>query len=504
MKRYGILGALAFVVLASAAVWLGGLNQDEGWYLYAARMVDAGKIPYRDFAYTQGPLLPMVYSAFCGAWERFGLVGGRLVTLAMGLAGLVFAASLAGITAVEGRKRAAGVLAFLLLGCNLYHVYYLTIPKTYALAGLFIALGFYLMAYGLMKCRHRRSRKLMLFVSGLCLAMAAGARLSTGACLAVAGVALLAMRGRLGACWLWFGFGGALGLAVIYGPFIALPGFRDALVYHVSRGGFNPVVTVGSLSRLVRWYLPLFVLGGMAALGGARAPDSSAENEDVRKLLLWILFCSFLAVFVVQLFAPCPYEDYQVPVMALLAACVAAATVSSATANVPRIMLLALGMTWAGSFGSPLLQEWMTNGYDRFWPRMKAKSELRQLQDAAKLVESVDPGGKMLLTQDLYLAIEANRQVPHGLEMGPFSMLSDDEWRALLAETQCEVAALSGYTFAIEPPVCNERPIEKQMEYWGILKRRYDVVFREDAFGQHATPLLILKKKSGDVQGGTP
>ena len=62
MKRYEALAGFAFAVLAFAAVWLGGLNQDEGWYLYAARLVGEGKLPYRDFFFTQGPVLPFIYS----------------------------------------------------------------------------------------------------------------------------------------------------------------------------------------------------------------------------------------------------------------------------------------------------------------------------------------------------------------------------------------------------------------------------------------------------------
>ena len=79
--------------------------------------------------------------------------------------------------------------------------------------------------------------------------------------------------------------------------------------------------------------------------------------------------------------------------------------------------------------------------------------------------------------------------------MGPFAILSDNGWRALLESAPCRIAALSGYSFAIEPPVCSERPVERQMEYWGILKRKYELVRSEEAFGQNATTLLILRRK---------
>ena len=159
------------------------------------------------------------------------------------------------------------------------------------------------------------------------------------------------------------------------------------------------------------------------------------------------------------------------------------------------MVILTLGLCFANSFGSPLLEKWMTNGQDRFWSLKKEKCEMAQLRDVAKRIEQQDPGGKDLLTQDLYLAIETGRRVPRGLEMGPFAMLTDGEWKTLLSGAPCAVAALSGYTFAIEPPVCAERPIDKQMEYWGLLRKGYDLVDREEAFGQNATPLLILKRK---------
>ena len=140
----------------------------------------------------------------------------------------------------------------------------------------------------------------------------------------------------------------------------------------------------------------------------------------------------------------------------------------------------------------------MTNGQDRFWSLKKEKCEMAQLRDVAKRIEAQDPGGKTLLTQDLYLAVETNRKVPAGLEMGPFAMLTDEEWKRLLTETapeECKIAALSGYAFAIEPPVCKERSVERQMEYWTLLKQNYKLVDREEAFGQNATTLLMLKRK---------
>ena len=484
MKAFGWLGLFAFAVLGAAAVWMGGLNQDEGWYLYAAQMVADGKVPYRDFFYTQGPLMPIVYSVFARVWGCWGLLGARILTLAIGAAGILFAAMLARRLVREDVRTIAALAVFLLLGSNLYHLYYLAIPKTYALASLFVIVGFYLLSVAL------DGRRWLSAVAGLALAFAAGTRISLGAILAVVGLWLLVRRD-----WkLLVGFciGGFAGLALVYGPFLLDGTARDGLIsaqrYHAARGGFDIIWTVGSFSRLVRWYLPVFVLLGLCLFSRPSSPNPRPSS------LIPLLLLSFLAVFAVQMLAPFPYEDYQVPVVGLLAVFVAASFVSRQSDS-RFVLLLVLGMTWAGSFGSPLLEKWSTNGQDRFWSLKKASCELAQLREVAREIEAMDPGGTDLLTQDLYLAIETGRKVPKGLEMGPFAMLSDAEWRALLHAATCNVAALSGYSFAIRPPVCDERPVDEQMEYWSILKRNYRLVAREEHFGQNQTTLLVLKRK---------
>ena len=495
VRIFWALAVFAFVVLGAAAVWLGGLNQDEGWYLYAANLVAEGKMPYRDFFFTQGPMLPYVYSAFAGLWQTGGLAMARVFTLVLGVLGVFVAMALARRFVVPEARNAASLVVLLLLGCNLYHLYYLAIPKTYALASLFVMLGLYLVKVAVDR------RPVFALLAGIALGFAAGTRISLGAILPVVGLWLLCAR-RWRAL-VWFCFGGFGALALVYGPFLldekALHGLLAAQTYHAARGGFDLTWTVGSLSRLVRWYLPLFVVLGLG-WGIKVKVEGEGEGDGGQWNGLYLLLFSFLAVFIAQILAPFPYEDYQVPIMGLIA--VYAAVNFVRNVNTPPFtftshlhLLLALGLAFANSFGSPLLEKWATNGQDRFWSLKKDKYELPQLQEVAREIEAMDPGGKDLFTQDLYLAIETNRKVPTGLEMGPFAMLSDGEWKQLISSAPCRIAAMSGYAFAIEPPKCTERPIGKQMEYWGLLKRNYELVAKEDVFGQNATPLLILKRK---------
>jgi len=520
MKRYWFLAAIGFTVLSLAAVWMGALNQDEGWYLYAARMVSEGRMLYRDFFYTQAPVMPIFYSAFTPVWNQHGLLGARVLTIALGALGIAFSCALAARLAPAGRRSMSALVVFLLLGSNLYHLYFLAIPKTYALASLFVAVGFFLLSFA----GDRGWRGAVFAASaGVSLAFASGTRISLGVLLAVVGLGLLFTFRRRRWAFAWFGLGGALALLVVYGPFLvdssARAGLVAAQMYHAARGGFDPVFTVGSLSRLVRWYVPLFVVLGMGlaflahgAKPGGLSADGGAEGARDASFVAWLAGIGFFAVFAVQMLAPFPYEDYQVPVMGLLAVFAAVLFAGgdfwrpAPDARLPDLsprsagcglgVLLVLGIAWACSFGSPLLEKWTTNGQDRFWTLKKERLELEQLRDVARMIEEEDPGGETLLTQDLYLAVETGRRVPEGLEMGPFSMLSDERWRALLESAPCPVAALSGYSFAIDAPRCDEVSVDRQLEYFKILKRNYELVAREEAFGQNATTLLVLKRKA--------
>lgn len=445
----------AFLVLGFAAVYMGGLNQDEGWYLYAANLVSEGLVPYADFAYTQGPVMPYVYALFVKIWANFGLLGARLFTLFLGSLGILFAALTARRYVEEDKKNSATLLVFLVLAVNLYHLYFLAIPKTYALSSLFILLGFYVYSF---------SRYYWLV--GVLFALAAGTRLSLGILIPVIGVYLYMKRDTRS--FASFVFGGGIALLLVYVPFLILYGdaFSNLVLFHTSRESMGLMGKIGSLSRIVRYYLPVFVLLGLG---------------DFKKNR--ILLYAFAAVFALQFLAPVPYDDYQVPIMAILAI--------FAVINVKheRIDFLTFIMAAFVSFGSPLLEKWTTDGQDRFWTIKKDKTELLKLREVAREIEALDPGGNKLFTEDLYLAIETNRKVPRGYEMGPFSEVS-------FGFEPPEIAALSGYSFAIKVPEGTEVPLEEQLANWTKVKEYYEPIKKIERFGQNSTPLLILKKKA--------
>ena len=520
-----LLAAAASLCLSFLAVWFGGLNQDEGWYLYAAQMVRAGRFPFHDFFYTQGPAMPFVYSALAPVWgpssPLHGLLGGRVVTLALGFLSTFCAMGLVRRLVPPGRRGTAGLAVFAVLACNVYHLYFTTIPKTYALGGLFVLAGLLLVAGALVPADGGAFRggvrpALLLAAGGLSLAFATGTRISLLLILPVVGFTLLLRFRDFRWSFLWFGLGGALGLFLTYGLFALDPVSLRALLaaqgYHAARGGFDPFFAVGSVSRLARGYAALGAVLFAAAFLRLRAGGAAPARTAGQSAVCWMLGLGFAAVFLLQLSAPFPYDDYQVPVMGLLAVLIVAWFARAGEG--PGAAWYAVFAACMVSFASPQLQEWATYGQDRFWSRRKEMTELAKLRAVGRAVEALDPGGKTLFTQDLYLAVETGRTVPAGMEMGPFCYFphwGDAEARAvhvlnrnamteLVRSAPAPVAACSGYAFAISVPKCDEVPADEQRRYADELARNYDLVRTVPDFGQNATPLRIYLRKSPKPQ----
>ena len=495
----GLLAVVIAAFTAVLAVWWGGVNQDEGWYLYAARLVGEGKLPYRDFFFTQGPVLPFIYSVM----PIHGLLSGRLVTLGFSFFATLTAMAFARRLVAPDRRVAVSFTVFVLLACNLYHVYFTTIPKTYAIGSLFVMVGFLLLSRG------------WNFLSAISFAFASGTRISLVLILGVVGVGLLITHFRK-LSWLWFGLGGVLGLFLVYGIFAldppSLKGLLAAQAYHAGRGGFDLFFAIGAVSRLARGYLALgAVMFASCVLIRGEVRPLNPQPTPLNSQLKWMAGVSFAAVFLLQMSAPFPYDDYEVPIMPLLTVLIAVAFVNRAADCLGARLYCWFPVLVAGmcAFASPLVQDWMTNGQDRFWSLKKEKSALAQMREVARTLETLDPGGKTLLTQDLYLAVEMERKVPEGLEMGPFSyfpamstaeaealhVMNGERLERLIDSAPCALAAFSGYGFAIEVPKGTQTPIETRRKYEHLLRQKYRYEGTVEKFGQNHTMLQYFTRK---------
>jgi len=547
----GLLLAAVVAVLYAAAIGFGALNQDEGWYLYAGRLVHEGRHPFRDFASTQGPVMAYLYSLAWPLVRVAGVAGGRLFTALLGSLTIALTAWLAyrmaddaGITDAEPRAADGAVAALLaagLLGLNLYHVYFTSLVKTYGATGLLTVLGFCGLAGALRCSRHDGRAKrtfLLAALSAAAFGIAAGTRLSAGILLPSVWLPLAfacwrahaAARRRLLPLLAGMLAGGTLALAFVYVPFLL--GSPEALVfglldYHAAREvGSTPVMLAykaGFLLRLCTSYFPLLVIGALGLAGWLHQRRHGRAITPPPPSLSLLLGCGLAAVTLVHLAAPFPYDDYQVFIMP----CAVLLAVPSVVRLLRRLPLTASGrlavvagtlvLMLAHSLSSPLLQTWLVDGRNRIWWPLKSRTALQGLREAASAVQALggEAGGKLLLTQDTYLAVEAGWRVPDGMELGPFCFfpgLGDEEAARLhvlnetgyldrIANGGADVAAFSDWGLAIRSPGILPVEANQMRRLEQALQAQYAPVMRIEGFGQGETPLRIMRRNP--ARGGT-
>ena len=540
----GVAAVASWLVLSGMNFWMGELNQDEGWYLYAAKQIAGGRLPYRDFAFTQAPLLPVIYSWGYGLVARFGVAGGRALSWLFAAAGMLLAVQLAKRASPRHSQRVSAALAFVLIGVNVYQTYFTTVVKTYALTSLFLTGGLLLLSHVSKQNAFRAAAG-----AGFLLACATATRISMGAALALGFAYLVLCQRRLRPwAWLDYALGGGIGLALtlLFFMVIGRDGFRfGVLEYHTLRDGgawmAQAAFKIGCVSRLIQAYLPAALIAMVLAMAwwmrrirDGQAETASPPTDPADNLpphfhgFLWLVIAVLV---VVHLSAPFPYDDYQVPIYPLFAAMLSAAGVrwwggieSRIFTGIPpegrsarRVMLVAgvWLMCLLHSFSSPMTQNWFVAGRDRIWWRLREQSPMAQLRDMGKWVRDLSDAeeGGVLLTQDIYLAVEAGLDVPEGLEMGPFSYYPDwtrarakqigvmnrDLMLELLVEnTNAPIAAFSGYGLSIRSPEIEEVSREDRLAFDAALAAYYDHVESVPQFGQAGTTLHIWRIKKPD------
>ena len=544
------------VLLSAANLFLGPLNQDEGWYLYAAKQVASGEILYRNFMFTQGPVLPVVYGVLFPIIGKLGVAGGRLITALFGLGSVGLAAWLAARSA-KRFSRTAALCALILAGVNVYQSYFTTIVKTYSLCAFFLTAGFVALSFA-----NGKRGASGAFWGGVLLALAACTRLSAGIALPIAGLWLIVnrkkvypfgagVRGKesgvrnrqssivnLKSAWVVFGLGGGFVLAVGLGSFfiMAPENTHFALFgYHAGRspGGVMELLAlkVGFVSRFVQAYF-LFTAGCVLAFIFRRhhrhirerdlaGPDSRPRLTELLKQanevespfahsLISLLWMTGAAITLVHFAAPFPYDDYQAIVFPVLAAALSATLVPRCPEKqLVHVALAVLLVSTAASFSSPINQDWMVRGRDRIWWKFKETPDLVALRKAGAQIREQLGEDDLLLTQDTYLAIEAGARVPNGLEMGPFSyypempraqaeklnLLNQEMLMELLVETPASVAAFSGYGLTIASPEIEALSSKHWKALRAVLEMNYTKTSEIPNFGQAHTTLEVFKRR---------
>lgn len=132
------IGCVTTAIIQLYLLNYGRINTDEGFYLTAAKLLHEGWIPYRDFSFTQGPLMPVIYAPLL-SWFEFSLLSGRILQVCLATVSFLILGRLC--------LRVGGVesllLFFLVNVTNLDVLYNLTIIKTYSLSLLMASCSIY-------------------------------------------------------------------------------------------------------------------------------------------------------------------------------------------------------------------------------------------------------------------------------------------------------------------------------------------------------------------------
>ncbi|MGA2722782.1 MAG: glycosyltransferase family 39 protein [Bryobacteraceae bacterium] len=144
------------------------IEADEGYYTSAARLVWEGRIPYRDFSYPQGILIPYIYGWVC-AIQPHSVVAMRLLSAAFGgMAVLLWGICLLSVKRLPTPVTLATIALILL---NPYWVSWNVVVKTFASANLLTSI-----AMIALYCALRSERRKWYFIAGLALGACASTR----------------------------------------------------------------------------------------------------------------------------------------------------------------------------------------------------------------------------------------------------------------------------------------------------------------------------------------
>lgn len=500
---------LAIGIHAAAAafhIFFGALNVDEGFYSLAARSAMEGKIPYRDFAYAQLPLLPYVNGPLLSVVGH-GLFAQRLVNGLWAVLALALAAYLVG----RRTHPLLGIFLALTFSTTPAWLYFVHLGKTYSFTGFAVMLAtwaFWDLPPGGKK----------FWVLGFLGVLGTGCRLPAAPFFAVLWLAALWQNHTPN--WRDFvqaGAGLVFFAAVLLLPFFLLSPegsrfwpFAFQLASVLER---NWHVLWDDILRLApAWWVAL-VLGLVLCAAKRRLPPTPVLSLGLAALVA-------LAMNLLPIGA---YEEYGIPFLLPLA-CTTATGVFALTAEWPaakKIWLLIL----LGGFhlvapplltrhrGTPradLVSLWLPStvpSFDRDLPVSLAR--------ARAVVERVLPKDRLFIGPNLILAVETGRPVPGNLHLGPFSMSRDfepEKARRLHLMTYPEITAIfsdpevplvaffpaSPFNYNWSVPSFHGQPEVERQQWAELFRRDFIIVESSSQF------LLLARKTAVPAADGRP
>lgn len=407
------------------------VNLDEGWYLWASKLVYEGRVLYRDFAYTQTPLLPYIY----GAFQRLageGLIQGRVLTVLFSCCTLWICTRIAQRMAGSS----GGFFCLLLAITSTYALAYLSYTATYGLATLFIASALYVAA-GASSLRWSEGARGSLSLLLLCLAVAT--RMSTIAALPPLFLYLLLSSNRPKRTALWGGLTTLVSLCFVFLPLnVVSEGLMryDIFGFHTDRI-LRLEWQLEKIFRILRETLLIFAVPLLLSTWSTFSAIVTRRNESAWPRpaqagpLLELTLLSMVVGMALLHFIPRTtssfYHTLEAPLLWILggvglqrlwvrpqkgilhALWPGSARVSKGITALITVLIVVNGVLQTRA----VVQNDLVH--------VSKRPQLLVVQEAARFLETIDRQNNRLLTFSTHLALEANMMVPLGYEMSVFS-----------------------------------------------------------------------------------
>ena len=379
LKRLITMALVGHGILSLFFIERGLLNADEGWYLYAARQIQHGLQPYTDFASFQAPVFPRVLAGLLDIGPG-ALISGRWVS---GL--MMWGAVAASVVAAHRRSGLDGAaIVAITLGLHPLVIATGVLVKPYGLAMALLGGGLMLIAGG---------DRLRVGLGFLVFGLAVGTRIS----LMLPVFALL--WGTVHKTRFWAFSGLLLGLCLAFWPLV---GTDFGVVYH-HLVGFH-LGNGGRAMARVSW------LGWQGLIGLVMLSLFWPKNPAHPVTGLRLAAALGVAV---HLLPSANHVEHTVAVAPLLSVALAERWAHILTPMKARIGLVLFGVSVVIA--------------STFVHLDTGPSTVAQTTELGRWLNANTSPNYPLLTQQLALAVEADRDVVSGLQMGRFGFsLSDD------------------------------------------------------------------------------
>lgn len=472
-------------LLSIIYIFLGELNADEGWYLYAGRLVYEGQLPYQDFAYTQTPLLPYIYGFFQIGGPSLYL--GRIISTI--LSSIAFLLSIQVAKKLNGLPSAA--LTALLWVTFTYGIYYQSITKTYALLLVFFSGTFYFLL--LDKNRERATVTAALFVL-----LASLTRLSA---------LFFAIPILLYAFWIGTKKTKIIIImlsvaAVAFFCMLALPNwpatYWNILLHHTNKWG--DISGIEKSRRVIFARLPLLFLAFptyatlflIVAVFNFRVFSAFLRKNKILLLLL----ISLMLFAVPNLVAGKLYSEYFVPLMFSLFPILGAGIVKIWPKQT-KISRIFLQVVLLSTFILGLLR-----GGSIYIDVSGGRLPVEEAKEIASLIEAnSDTEDLILALEGLWIVVEADRHTLPGMAMAQFSYLdveSKEAARYLLINDEILLEMIHDKEPAFIVITDTDWELLKTSDNYDALKEQisanYSFIDSWDNFGQEQSVIELYSR----------